>query len=215
MKPSAKPQLPSRTDLEVIDGKVLVTEARLDQVVLSNVEAISLHASNMNIQETILEKVLFTEAKLEKLSLMDVELLACDLSAATCLESSFIRTHFVGGRMTGIDLSRSTLKDVVFEDCKLDMTNFRFSKLTRVRFINCVMSEADFQVAELTDITFEGSELDKVEFGQCKLKNVDARSSQLFDIRGWQSLKGLTIDSTQLASIAPQLAMELGLIVKE
>ena len=117
--------------------------------------------------------------------------------------------------MTGLDLSRSTLKDVTFEGCKLDMVNVRFAKLTRVQFIDCIMNEADFQAAELTDVAFQNSHLEKVEFGQCKLKSVDARSSQLFDIRGWQSLKGLTIDSAQLVSIAPQLAVELGLVIKE
>jgi uncharacterized protein YjbI with pentapeptide repeats len=116
--------------------------------------------------------------------------------------------------MTGVDLSRSTLKDVVFKDCKLDMANFRFAKLTRVTFISCTLNETDFQAAELSEVVFEDCYLEKVEFGQSKVKQVDARTSQLYDIRGWQSLKGLIIDSTQLVMIAPQLAHELGLIIK-
>jgi hypothetical protein len=32
-------------------------------------------------------------------------------------------------------------------------------------------------------------------------------------MRGWQSLKGLIIDEVQLTHIAPQLAVELGLVL--
>ena len=117
--------------------------------------------------------------------------------------------------MTGVDLSRSTLQDVIFEDCKLDMANFRFSKLKRVKFINCTFSETDFQAAELHEVSFGSCQLGKVEFGQAKIKQVDVRTSELYDIRGWQSLKGLVIDSTQLVMVAPQLANELGIVVKE
>ena len=116
--------------------------------------------------------------------------------------------------MAGVDFSRSTLHDVVFEDCKLDMANFRFTKLKRVRFVNCMMNETDFQVAELSEVDFESCHLEKVEFAQCKIKQVDVRTSQLYDIRSWQSLKGLIIDPTQLVMIAPELANELGIVVK-
>jgi uncharacterized protein YjbI with pentapeptide repeats len=122
--------------------------------------------------------------------------------------------RIIGSRLTGIDLSRSTIKDVVFENCKLDMANFRFAKLTRVRFVNCALFETDFQAAELSGVEFQDSQLEKVEFHHCKLRAVDARTSQLFDIRGWQSLKGLTIDTTQLVTVAPQLALELGLTIE-
>lgn len=199
--------------LVAADVDQLVTEANLEQVIIAHADASGKQIRNLNLDEVSLERVLLIETRLEKLSLTDAELKACDLSAARCSESSVIRTHIVGGRMTGIDFSRSTIKDVVFEDCKLDMANFRFAKLTRVQFINCMMSETDFQVAELSDVEFQASHLEKVEFGQCKIKDTDARSSELIDIRGWQSLKGMTIDSTQLVMIAPQLAHELGLKV--
>lgn len=215
MKLPAPPKLPPKTDLEAANAESLRTEARLEQCIFVQAEAVGLRASNMSLEETMFERVALAEAKLEKLHLLDAELRTCDLSAAHCSESSWIRVRISGGRMTGLDLSRSTLKDVTFEGCKLDMVNVRFAKLTRVQFIDCIMNEADFQAAELTDVAFQNSHLEKVEFGQCKLKSVDARSSQLFDIRGWQSLKGLTIDSAQLASIAPQLAVELGLVIKE
>lgn len=204
------PKLAAAT-LSSVDRACLVAEASLEQVSLSHVDAGNIHARSLSLQEAVLERVLLTEAHLERLSLTDVEVKACDLSIARCSESSFMRVRIVGGRMTGIDLSRATIKDAVFEECKLDIANFRFAKLTRVQFVNCQLNETDFQAAELHEVEFQGSYLEKTEFGQCRIKDVDVRTSQLYDIRGWQSLKGLTIDSAQLITVAPQLAVELGL----
>lgn len=201
----------ARAILSAVDTSCWIAEAKLEKVIIAHADASGKQAKNLSLDEAVLERLLLIEARLEKFSMTDVEVRACDFSAAHCTESSLIRVHITGGRMTGTDLSRSAIKDVIFEDCKLDMANFRFAKLTRVQFINCQMSETDFQAAELQQVGFQDSRLEKVEFGQCKLKEVDARSSDLLDIRGWQSLKGLGIDSTQLVMIAPQLAAELEL----
>jgi uncharacterized protein YjbI with pentapeptide repeats len=210
----AKPKITKAT-LTPADVRRFRPEATLEQVVIIHADLSNKRLKNVSLDEALLERVQAIEAHLEKLSLTDVELKACDFSAARCPESSVVRTHINGGRMTGIDLSRSSIKDVVFEDCKLDMANFRFAKLTRVQFIHCMMSETDFQAAELSEVEFQDSYLEKVEFGQCKIYNVDACSSELVNIRGWQYLKGLTIDPTQLIMVAPQLAFELGLKIKE
>jgi uncharacterized protein YjbI with pentapeptide repeats len=193
----------------------VVPEESFVHVQLIGVELSGLSASGLSFDESILEKVLFGEARLERLGLTDSELLRCDLAAARCTGSSFIRVGVSGTRLAGTDLSRSLIKDVVFEDCKLDMANFRFTKLTRVRFISCTLHETDFQMAELTDVEFQSCQLLKTAFDRCKPRSVDARTSQLHDIRGWQSLRGLTIDPIQLAAVAPELAAELGLKVAE
>jgi uncharacterized protein YjbI with pentapeptide repeats len=209
------PKLPPKAGLEPAELSQLVAEVSLEQVVLLSVDGSGLQARSVSLDESLLEKVTLLEARLEKLGLRDTELHACNLSAARCSESSFVRVRVTGTRMAGIDLSRSTLQDVVFENCKLDMANFRYAKLTRVRFIDCTLDEADFQTAELTDVAFQSCRLEKVEFSQVKIKRADVRTSGLQDIRGWQSLRGLTIDPVQLVTIAPQLAHELGIVVEE
>ncbi len=198
----------------MIAANGIAAEASFRRTCLSNADLSSVRARNLSFDEAVLKKILFGEAWLEQLSLMDTELIRCDFAAARLVGSSLIRVHVRGTRWAGADLSWSIIKDVVFEDCKLDMANLRFSKLARVQFINCTLDETDFQVAELTDVVFDSCRLDKTAFDRCKLKAVDARSSQLFDIRGWHSLRGLTIDSVQLAAVAPELAAELGLVVK-
>jgi len=193
----------------------VTAEASFSRARLSGLDLGGLEAKNLSFDESLLVSVGYGEARLEQLGLTDTELVRCDFAAARCSGSSFVRVRVTGGRLAGVDLSRSLLKDVIFQDCKLDMANFRFTKLARVRFINCTLRETDFQMAELTDVRFEACRLEKTAFDRCKLKDVDARGSQLFDIRGWQSLRGLTIDPVQLAVIAPELAAELGIVVEE
>lgn len=207
-----QPQMINVQDLQKAD--LFFAEARFERVLFANVVAVGVKASNMHVEESMLQKVLFVEAKLEKLTLMDVQLKGCDFSATACTDSSIIRATFSGCRMTGVDFGQASLGDVTFENCKLDMANFRFAKLNQVHFIDCELTEADFQAAQLTNVRFEDCHLEKTEFAQCRVQASDARGSHLIDIRGWQNLKGLKLDSAQLASVAPQLAVALGIIVE-
>ncbi|HSX00238.1 MAG TPA: pentapeptide repeat-containing protein [Patescibacteria group bacterium] len=209
------PKLPNRADLTPCDATQLMSETALESIRLQGVDASNLPIQSLSIDEAILEKVIFSGATLDRFSLSDAELLGCDFTATHCPGASLIRMQVTGGRLTGIDLSRSTLKDIIFDGCKLDMANFRYAKLTRVTFVDCLLTETDFQAAELSEVTFQSSILDRVEFGHCKVKMSDARTSQLLDIRGWEYLKGITIDSLQLMAVAPQLALEIGITIKD
>jgi len=209
------PKIPNKSGLTASTVKQLIAETTIESIWLHDVDASGLIAKSLGIDEAVLEKVVLAGAKLERFSITDAELRGCDLSAAQCPHASILRTHIKGGRLTGIDLSRSMIRDVVFEGCKLDMANFRYATLERVSFVDCMLTETDFQAAELSIVSFATSTLDRVEFGHCRLKDCDVRTSQLLAVRGWQYLKGLSVDSTQLIAIAPQLALELGIIIKD
>jgi uncharacterized protein YjbI with pentapeptide repeats len=208
------PKIPPRGGLEPADVRFLKTDTSLEQVSITG-DASGIIAKNLRLDEVLLERVNIMEAKLEKMGLSDVIIKGCDLSAARAPESSLIRIHVWGGRASAIDLSRSVLKDVTFEDCKMDMANFRFGTLARVRFVGCTLTDADFQGAELHDVIFEDCHLERVEFSAVRARNLNVPGSQLIDLRGWRSLKGLTLDSAQLMAVAPQLALALGMKLKD
>jgi len=94
------------------------------------------------------------------------------------------------------------------------MANFRFAKLQGVVFEDCELNEADFQMAELREVTFTNCTIERGIFTQCTISNVDARSSELRGIHGWRYLRGLIIDHSQLITIAPELANDLGLKIQ-
>jgi uncharacterized protein YjbI with pentapeptide repeats len=108
-----------------------------------------------------------------------------------------------------------SIQDVVFKGCKLDLVNFRFAKLKNVIFRDCLVSDTDFYNAELTNVRFDKCNIEKIELSGTKNKNLDLRSSQLGSIHGSGSLKGAIIDQMQLMQLAPYLAQEIGLTIKD
>jgi uncharacterized protein YjbI with pentapeptide repeats len=209
----ATPQL--SVDLARGTAALLMPEATLENVRITDADCTALAAAAMSWDEAMFERLLLAGAKLERLRANDVIMADCDLSAADCSESSWIRASLKGGRMTGWDVNKSMLKDVEFRGCKLDLANFRFAKLQRVRFSDCILTEADFMNAELCDVEFQACHLERVQFDHAKLQNVDLRTSQLIGLKGWATMKGALIDDVQLMAVAPYLAQELGLVVRE
>ena len=207
------PRMPGHEQLAEMRLR-LGPEMNVERVKVELVEAAGGSAPNASLDEAVLIKPQLQGAHLGKLHLTDCLVQAGDFTAAHCAETAWLRVRVTGTRFGGTDCSRSLLQDVTFERCKLNLANFRFATLKRVRFVDCDLSDADFQGADLQHVSFVDSLLAKTIFDRVKLKAVDARSSQLIDLRGWESLRGLVVDDLQLAAIAPQLAVAFGLIVE-
>ena len=206
MQVLALPQLP--TDLVTFDdlSVALARDESLTGFTAVNQDLSKFRVKALSITEARLEKIVAIEADFEKVSLSDVVFLHCNLTAANCAEASWRRVQLNSMRCSGLKLQTSTLKDVVFEDCKLDLSNFRFSKLKIIRFKDCVLDEADFYSAELENVQFQGCSLSKAEFSAAKCKAVDLRTSEITEVLGVEGLAGATIDSVQLIAISQCLA---------
>jgi uncharacterized protein YjbI with pentapeptide repeats len=195
--------------------KILMKDETLSSASIGDEDITGVKARNFTANEAHFEKVNFTQAKLDKTGLSDIELLNCDLIATALPESSWRRILIDSCRCSGVQLQTSTLRDVTFTDCKLNLANFRFSKLKNVRFKNCVLDEADFYSAELENVDFQNCNMDRTEFSSSRLKHVDLRSSEIVSITGIGNLSGAIIDSMQLITLAPLLASELKITVKD
>lgn len=210
IKPKIPPKLVRLDNLQA----ALRHDDSLSGFSVSNQAIAKAKTKALTITESKLEKITASEANFEKLGLSDVLFERCDLTATNCAESSWRRVYFKNMRCSGLKLQTSMLKDVLFEDCKLDLSNFRFTKMKNVLFIDCVLDEADFYSAELDNVQFQSCSLFKTEFSAAKCKSVDLRTSEIADVLGIEGLKGATIDGVQLISLAPLLASQLGLKIK-
>ena len=78
---------------------------------------------------------------------------------------------FLGCRLTGAHLSKSWLRDVVFERCELSGLRLMESTLQRVRFVNCKFSGANLAGASLQDVLFQNCTADGLMLPESRLKN--------------------------------------------
>jgi len=211
----ALPQLSA--DLERLANleQLMLRDETLLGAALASEDVSGVRAKGFAGSELRLEKVTLSHAKLEKLGLTDTELLACELIATAAPDSSWRRVLVKDSHCSGLQLQASVLQDVTFVGCKLTMANFRFAKLKNVCFTDCTLDEADFYEAQLQDVIFKNCSLDRTEFSGAKLKQVDFRTSDIVGILGLRSLAGATIDSIQLVALAPLLAGELRITVKD
>jgi len=172
-------------------------------------------AKAISIDGTVFEASEISSSKLKKASVSDVIFRDCLLFGTDFDGSGFLRVVFERGMLSGLAVTDCSLQDVIFEGGKLNLVNFRASKLKRVVFRHCDLTEADFQGASLTDVKLENCNLNNTEFSNTKMSKVDMRGSEISTIRGASSLRGVTISSPQLVSIARVLAEEVGLIIAD
>jgi uncharacterized protein YjbI with pentapeptide repeats len=93
--------------------------------------------------------------------------------------------------------------------------NFRNAVLTDVTFEDCVLRDADFGSATLLRVSFAGCTLTGADFTKVSCTEVDLRGASLGITAGFDALRGATIDSVQLVTLAPYLARHLGITVDD
>ena len=211
----ARPDVPN--DLQPVTD--LAALLRKDEVLsglsIQDVDVAELRAKGMVLHESSLVKCNFAQASLEKAQLRDCVMEACDLTATVLADSSWHALEVNGSRCSGLQLQNSLLKNVRFRDCKLDLANFRFARLEHVVFENCMIKDLDLYNAQAKHVAFIGCDIEDVEFSGAQLHDVDLTESALLSIKGLHGLKGASISQEQLVRLAPYMATELGLVVKD
>jgi uncharacterized protein YjbI with pentapeptide repeats len=213
MKP-IKPKLPKGLTVTPNANELLSEDTTIESVCISKQSLVGIENNALSVKDSKFEQVRVLNAELKNASLLDVHFDKSDFSSVKLASLSAHRTVFSHCRLSGLQIYESNLKDVTFLDCKLDLSNFRFSKLERVEFVDCVLSEADFSNCKFSSVVFTRCDLVKADFSLATIKSLDLRSSNIAGLNGLLKLNGATISNTQLITIAPNLAAEIGLLVK-
>ena len=206
--------LPFSDSLTAHDGE-LEDEGHYDGILF---EGLSLAGSNADFarfvecafSDVTLDDVALRKARLSDLWLRDVRLLSADLAGSSWLDSTFIACSGAG-----IQAFDSSFQRVVFSECKLDSWNFRGAALTGVTFDRCLLRDTDFGGAKLKQVTFPGCTLTRADFSRVTLNQADLRGAELDITAGYESLRGAIMTTSQLISIAPVLARQIGIDIKD
>jgi uncharacterized protein YjbI with pentapeptide repeats len=209
------PQLSVSLSIQINLDKLILQDKTLTSAQIKNEDITNINVRSFAANESRLENIIANKVKLENTNFTDVLIIDSELTAAAMSDASWRRVQIKTSRCGGLQLQASDLKDVTFTGCKLNLVNFRQSKLTNVAFEDCILDEADFNAAELKNVYFHKCLLDKAEFSNSKLSKVDFRTSDINRVLGISSFAGAIIDSLQLTSIAPVLASELNIDVRD
>jgi uncharacterized protein YjbI with pentapeptide repeats len=207
-----RPELPD--DLEETElGDSTLSGLRLERVALRRLVFEERAASDLRLDESLLDNVALDGCEAAGLTLTDVRVEGGSWANLRAVRGTLTRIEARELRATGVDFAETELRDVVFEGCRLDLASFRFATLARVVFRDCRLEEADFHGATLSSVRLEhcvlaGANVDGASFSQSEL-----RDCELTGLTGAGSLGGVRMPWGDVLQIAGLLAAATGIEV--
>nr|WP_238420762.1 pentapeptide repeat-containing protein [Streptomyces taklimakanensis] len=166
--------------------------------------------------ECAFTSVSFTGGRCRRVRFNDVWFHTVRWVGTDLVETSWMDAEVVSGMLAGVEVHGSALRRVTFFNCKFDSVNVRAATLRDVHFVDCLLRDVDLAEARLDGVTFPGSTLDGVRFDGARMKGVDLRGAVALGVAsGHGSLRGAIVDGAQLLDLAPALARELGIEVRD
>jgi len=146
--------------------------------------------------------------------LSEVELDQVDVPVVRAARSRW-RDVQVTGRIGSMEAYEAELRSVHFVGCKLSFVNLRGAELLDVAFTDCLIEELDLVQATARRVSFTGTRVSRLNLQQSTLEHVDLRGGQFEDFQGLDGLRGATISPLQLSLLAPLLAQERGIKIED
>ena len=187
-----------------------------------------------------LEGLWFRDVRVDALDLESAELTLCRLDGIRAPEASLRYAHVSesawsgwdvpivraaraswrdltidGTRSGSVEAYESTWNGVHFVNCRLGFVNLRGSRLQDVAFTDCTIDELDLGQSRITRFAASGTRISHLVVEQATLQHVDLRGAELEGLAGLSALRGATISSLQLQQLAPLLAADRGISVRD
>ncbi|WP_028472437.1 pentapeptide repeat-containing protein [Nocardioides alkalitolerans] len=160
---------------------------------LDGLAADELDLSSVRMTETVVRRLDVPVLRAPRGQLRDVEVHGGRVGSFEAFGSVWRGVHFVGCKLSFVNLRGAELLDVAFTDCRIDELDLVQLDARRVRFRDCRVGRLDVQ--------------------QATLKHVDLRGAVLEEVVGPAGLRGATISAAQLDLLAPVLAAAAGITV--
>ncbi|SDS47986.1 Uncharacterized protein YjbI, contains pentapeptide repeats [Brevibacterium siliguriense] len=184
--------------------------------------------TDLNLAETDATQATFLDCRWSNVNFGDVEaptdlngarisgteITDCRADTWSMPRGSMLHTDISGTRIGAGVVYDSVWEKVRFINCRISYLNLRESKLIDVEFRDCKIDEIDLDRAKVSRVAFPGSSVGVFQCEGATLGNVDIRGLEPHRISGVHSLRGATIDDTQLMLFADLFASELGITVE-
>lgn len=152
---------------------------------------------------------------MERAVLRDVAWTDGDLANTRLIEAHIRRARLHNVRATGLNLTRCTLENVVFEGCRMDLALFRASTMNRVRFEACQLEDADLFEAACTSVVFEDCDLRNANWAGASLAQTEMRGCELAGGVSLERLRGVRMPWDDVIRSAGEIAIAAGIVIVE
>ncbi|MGC9665230.1 pentapeptide repeat-containing protein [Planosporangium sp. 12N6] len=160
------------------------------------------HLAGVNLVEVAWRNVTFYGCRFERV----------DFSSARLTGMTVERCEFVGCRMTGLLLGETTLKNVIFEDCRLDYATLADVRATGpAAWTRCTLTETTMANCRLPSVAIRSCNLAGLVMDTCDLRQADLRDNDLSQVTGLASLHGVRLAQEQLPGLATSMLRELAI----
>jgi uncharacterized protein YjbI with pentapeptide repeats len=152
---------------------------------------------------------------LERPELVDLRLEDCDLSGIIATGYVARRLAVRNTRLRSVMATGGQCDDLVLDGCQTEQVSFRFSRLRRVVFRNSRLTSIDFYGVHFDQVLIEGCDLSGAAFDNAVVDTLRIRDCDFTGITGAARLRGAEVDASDLPSLAPSLALDAGLRLRD
>ena len=173
--------------------------------------------SRLTLSKEVIEEIEFEECQFTNCTFIDCEFKKC----------KFLNCTFTDSLLSAINLSWSTINEMVFNQCKvigidwiktqqirdlqfinseINYSNFSMLRIPNTKFTDCVAKEVDFTETDLQGSNFQKTDLENSIFNKTNLTKVDLRGAKNYFI----DVKNNTITKAQF-SLPEALSLLQGL----
>lgn len=172
-------------------------------------------ASDARFLECRLCRCRLDGVSLQRTRIIDSLLTDNQAASLDLADSTWRQSVLADGRLGSVVLTGATWSGIRVRDTRLGFVNLAGARLESVIFERCEIGTLDLRLAELRSVTFVDCSLETLDIVGASLQDVDLTGATLRSLAGVESLRGSVITSGQLLELAPVLAAELGIAIRE
>lgn len=171
--------------------------------------------SGITFEECEFRSVTVNEVSFRSASFLESRFERLNAPAFSAPQSRWRDVTIEYSRVGSAELYRSTWQSVHFINCKLGFVNLRGASIRDLAFTQCTIDELDLGEATAERVAFVGTEIGTLDVSHATLKNVDLRGAEMARISGFDGLKGVTLNSSQVFDMASLFAEYFGIAVED
>ncbi len=202
-------------DLTPFDGEALQEHHDYDGVRFADLDLSAQDGRDARFVECRFEQCNLDGAQLARVRLLDTALVEVHGASLDLADSTWRGTTLEDARLGAVILTGASWTDVTLRGSKLGFVNLADAHLDEVTFTGCEIGTLDLRLARATTVSFADCTIDELNVSGATLADVDLSGARLRSLVGVESLRGAIVGRDQLNDLAPLLASQLGIEVRD